>query len=110
MLGILFLYYIGKQFYDLAIKHEKNKWLFAILSIIVYYASSFVGGVIVAILGQTVFHYSVDDMQDIVIGLMALPFAFFCVWLFYYLLKKQWEKETLFNDENILDSDIYINK
>lgn len=50
MLGILFIYIVGNQFYALARANEKNKWLFAILGIISFYAGS-----IIFVLGITIF-------------------------------------------------------
>ena len=34
MLGLLLIYFIGKYFYDLAAEFEKNKWLYAILGVV----------------------------------------------------------------------------
>ncbi len=44
MLGLFLLYFIGKIFYQLAEAHNKNKWVFAILGVIAYYAGTFLGG------------------------------------------------------------------
>ena len=44
MLGLLLLYLIGRQFYDLARRHGRNGWGLALLGIAAYYLGIFVAG------------------------------------------------------------------
>ena len=91
MLGLVLIYFIGKHYYNLAGLHEKNKWLFAIIGIVSYYAGTFVTGVVLGIvlLG---FETSVDDLNTVVLALIAFPFGIGLTILVYYLLKKNWQK------------------
>ena len=91
MLGLVLLYFIGKRYYNLAGMHEKNKWLFAIIGIGSYYAGTFISGVILGIvlLG---FETSVDDLNNVVLALIAFPFGIGTTALVYHLLKKNWQK------------------
>ena len=50
MLGILIIYFFGKRFYNLSEEYNQNKWLYAILSAVVYYAGTFMGGIVLGLL------------------------------------------------------------
>ena len=110
MLGILLIYFIGKYFYDLALASSKTKtmqWVFAVLGVVVYYAGSFVGGIIIAIFGYATELYDVENMHDLLISVLALPFGVLACWGFYMILKKNWkpsERETFIKDDDILDA------
>ena len=95
MLGILLIYFIGKHFYDLAIKFNKSKWGFAILGVISYYAGTFIGGIIIVLIYEYGMSKSIDTMNDFVLSLIALPFGILACWLFHYLLKNTWTKSQL---------------
>lgn len=86
MLGIIFLYFIGKYFYTLAEKFDKNKWLYAILGVIVYYVGTFIGGVVLGIL-DGLLDIGFDWDNSLVLGLIALPFGIATAYLFHYILK-----------------------
>lgn len=106
MLGLLILYYIAKPFYKLAEEHSKNKWLFAISSIAIYYLGAFIGGIIIAIVSELVFKYPVDNIEDILLSIMAMPLGILSVWLVYKFLVKKWENTDQFTDSDILDENI----
>ncbi len=90
MLGILLIYFIWKNFADLAVQYDKSKWGFGILGIVVYYAGTAFGGVILGFLTPELFEDNTGN--SLLLGIIALPFGlFFCV-IFYYLLKKTWKK------------------
>ena len=91
MLGIVFLYFIGKYFYKLAEEYNKNKWLFAILGVVVYYAGIFLGGIILGLL-DVLIGFNFDWDNNLALGLIAIPFGMGSAYLFYYILKKQWKK------------------
>ena len=109
MIGLLLLYYIGKLFYDLAQTHDKNKWLFAILSIVIYYAGLFIGGILVAIISQICFNYNSQNLNSMLIGIMALPVGILFVWLFHKFLIKKWSNRDYYEQSDILDENITIN-
>ncbi|AFM05122.1 hypothetical protein Fleli_2769 [Bernardetia litoralis DSM 6794] len=111
MLGFVFMYFIGKYFYVLAEKAEKTKsmmWLFAILGVISYYGGTFMGGIIIGVFA-VLFDINIEYYPDFAVTLMAVPFGFLLCGGFYLILKNVWrkkEKETLINDEDILDANL----
>jgi len=102
MLGIVFLYFIGKYFYKLAEEFNKNKWLFAILGIAIYYFGTFVGGIVLGILDEFV-GIGFDWDNNLALGIIALPFGLAAAYLFYFLLKKQWQKSIVIVEDEIHD-------
>ncbi len=100
MLGLLFIYFIGKYFYKLAEEYKQNKWLFAILSIVVYYAGTAIVGAIIGIL-SLIFGFHVDWNDELLMVLIALPSGFGSCWLFYYLLKRNWQGKVQIETESI---------
>lgn len=106
MLGIFLLYYIAKPFYTLAENHQKGKWLYAILAILAYYLGTFVAGILIALISELGFHYSIDNYNNYVLGLMAMPLGILFAWAFYKFLVRKWEKNNEFTDAGILDENI----
>ena len=105
MLGLLLLYFIGRYFYDLAAKHEKNQWLFAFAGIAAYYVGTFIGGVILVIVIELFEITNLDEIDERALGFMALPFGILACWGLYVFLKKQWGKQPLKPDFNVLDDE-----
>lgn len=96
MLGLFLLYFIGKAYYDLAEKHTKKKWLHAFLGIAAYYLGTMIGGVIIVIFyGLLESEQAIDEMNDIVLSLLSVPFGVLSCWFFYYILKRKWEDDSL---------------
>ncbi|MEL6625575.1 MAG: hypothetical protein AAFS00_00845 [Bacteroidota bacterium] len=94
MLGILLIYFIGKYFFDLAEDHDKSRWGFAILGIVVYYVGTFLGGIILGVVFLIFDWGNIEEWNDIVLSLMAMPFGIgSCVGL-YFILKSIWEKKA----------------
>lgn len=102
MLGLLFLYFIGKYFYRLAEEFNKNKWFFAILGIIVYYVGTFIGGALLGILDGLI-GFGFDWDNNLALGLIALPFGIAAAYLLHFLLRKQWEKSFVVIEDEIKD-------
>ena len=99
MFGILFIYFIGKYFYELAVKFNRNKWLFAILGVVVYYAGSAIGGIIIGI-AAVLLGFDIENANTTALGLLTIPFGIATDYLFYYLLRKNWERNAfLIKDE-----------
>lgn len=102
MLGLFLIYFIGKKFYELAGEHGRSEWGFAILGVISYYVGTFIGGIVIVIALELWGSSSIDSIDDIALGFMALPFGILsCVGL-YHLLKRIWSKSPTF-DPNIID-------
>lgn len=102
MIGILFLYFIGKYFYKLADEFNKNKWLIAILGIVVYYVGTFIGGALLGIM-DGLMDIGFDWDNNLALGLIALPFGIAAAYLFHFLLRKQWEKSFVVIEDEIQD-------
>ena len=104
MLGLVLLYFVGKAFYDLAGLNNKGQWLYAILGVGSYYAGLIIGGVLIAI-GYELFIGSVDEVNDTLLSIFALPLGVLACWGFYRLLKNRWEKEQAIADsaDEVLD-------
>lgn len=102
MLGLFLLYFIGKNFYNLAADHGRSEWGFAILGVVAYYVGTFIGGIVLVIAFELLSSTSIESMSDMAIGFMALPFGILsCVGL-HYLLKGIWTKKPGF-DPSIID-------
>jgi hypothetical protein len=106
MLGLLLIYFIGKYFYDLAQNNNKNAWLFAVLGIVVYYAGTFVAGILIALFYSLVLEGDIDNVNDMLLGIIALPFGLLTSWLFYRFLEKSWSTEKTSSSIDVLDQDL----
>lgn len=104
--GLFLLYFIAKAYYKLAEEHSKNKWFFAITSIVIYYLGAFIAGIIIAIVSELIFKYPVDNIEDILLSIMAMPLGILSVWLLYKFLEKKWKNTNQFTDSDILDENI----
>lgn len=91
MLGIILIIFIGKHFFKLAESYNKNKWLYAILGIVSYYAGSAIGGIIIGLLSE-LFGWYLDFDNNLILIAIAIPFGLGTVALFHYLLKKNFEQ------------------
>jgi len=106
MLGLFLIYFIGKSFYQLAHDYDKSRWGFAILGIVSYYAGTFIGGMILAIIGLIANSNFVETMPHIVLSLIAVPFGLLFCWGFYKILENQWDKPSKSINNDSLDSNI----
>lgn len=104
MVGLILLYFIGKYFYDLAIKHNKHKWGYAILGIAAYYAGAIVLGAMLFIILELGEWADVDAIDENAAGLIAMPFGLLTCWVLYALLKRNWSKRSAKLSEDILDA------
>jgi len=107
MVGLILLYFVGKAFYELAGRHNKGQWLFAILGVGTYYAGLFVGGMLVAI-GYELFIGSVEEVNDTLLGLLGLPVGVLACWGFFRILKSRWETKETFSGSSseVLDANL----
>ena len=64
MLGIVLIYWLGKYFYQLAEKYNQNKWLYAILGIVVYYVSQLFFGFVLGILSGFIYYAQALSLLD----------------------------------------------
>ncbi len=105
MLGILLIYFIGKRFYDLAQVNKKSEWGYAIFGVLSYYLSALLGGVILAVGSEVIGYMSIDEMDDTVLGLIAVPFGILGCWATYKLLEKIWAARSSNGNSEILDNE-----
>ena len=105
MLGLLLIYFIGKWHADLAFKHDRKKWVFAILGIAVYYAGTLIYGVVLGfILAANGRLDMLEGTNEILWSLSAIPFGAGFTVILYYSLKRNWERNPKeVNTPDLLD-------
>lgn len=103
MLEILFIYFVGKKFYDLAELYNKNKWLFVVLSVLMYYGCIFLWLIVFSIIMEII-GYSVAEWSDLAFTLIGLVLSILTVFGFYKLMERKWSNDV--TDASILDDDI----
>ncbi len=104
MFGIIFIYFIGKYFYDLAIRFDKKKWTYAILGVISYYGGSFLSLIIITIIFELSNPGYLDTMDDRVFSLFGIPFGLITCVILHKILKKKWSSKPNKSRIDILDS------
>lgn len=92
MLGLILIYFIGKQFYKLAEEFKKSKWGFAILGVVSYYAGTFIAGMAIGIYYELWGTGSIDNLSDIELSLLALPMGLLTTVGLYFFLRWYWRK------------------
>tara|TARA_R100000951_G_scaffold80583_1_gene68380 strand:- start:30 stop:332 length:303 start_codon:yes stop_codon:yes gene_type:complete len=99
MLGLIFIYFVGRAFYRLAEEHQKSKWLWAVLGVVFYYTFGFIIGIIVALVN---FNWAIQN--EIVLSFIGIGVGIGGTIIIYHLLKRHWEnKPTPTTDIEILD-------
>jgi hypothetical protein len=106
MIGLFLIFFIGKAFYELADVHKKNKWGFAILGVVSYYAGEFLLGIVMGII--MVSESSEIDLSSIGVRLGGVAIGILTCTITYQILKRQWSKvETKSDiDNDVLDGDL----
>lgn len=90
MIGLIFIYIIGKQFYRLAEKYEKNNWGFAILGIVTYYAGTYIVAIAFYLLAYILESEAMSDLPALAIRLLVVPFGLLACWILYQNLEHSW--------------------
>jgi hypothetical protein len=107
ILGLFFLYYIGKSFYELARLHQRSAWGFAILGVGSYYLGTILGALLIAVFVELVTDSSIDDIPDMALNVMSIPFGAALCWGTYRFLKKAWSKvSTVPDHDDVLDGSL----
>lgn len=113
MIGLILIYFVGKAFYDLANEFNRNKWLYAILGVIVYYVPAPFVGVGYAIYAGDEFEEtgSFGSSSQLALTLISIPLGLIACYVFYRILKNRWSKEDNNNEQDptILDADLMNN-
>ena len=97
MIGIILIYFIWKRFADLAFKYNHKKWIYGLLGVIVYYAGSLLGGLILGLL-SVIINFVIDWENNLLMSIIALPFGLATCYGTYYFLEKKWKKEVVVMD------------
>ncbi|MDY2587956.1 hypothetical protein [Winogradskyella aquimaris] len=98
MLGLILLYWIGKYFFKLAEEYNKNKWGFAILGVVTYYAGIIIFSFIFGIVIELTSPGAIDNINETLLGLMMLPFGILSCYVLYKYLEKTWKKNLPVNE------------
>jgi hypothetical protein len=105
MLGIIFIYYIGKAFYDLAGIYNRHKWGYAIGGLAVYYGSQLAIGMAVGAWYLSK-NQDIEKIDNLGISLIGVLIAGLITWGFYkylqHVLSKE-EYEDRYIDQNQID-------
>lgn len=104
MLALVIIYFIGKWFYKLAEKHQRNKWLFAILGVVVYYAMTILGAIAILLILVELGNDEILDTPDAVAGLLGIPVGLLSMWGFHVILRKNWEGNPKNSQSELLDN------
>ncbi|MDO6596914.1 hypothetical protein Q4512_08295 [Oceanihabitans sp. 2_MG-2023] len=102
MLGLVLLYWIGKYFYKLAEEFNKNKWGFAILGIVVYYAGIIIFSLIIGVSVELISPGFLDTFNETLLSFLMLPFGILSCYLLYKYLEKIWKK-NIPNTNHLID-------
>lgn len=96
MIGLILIYFIGRQFYFLAQDHRNNRWLFAILGIGSYYMGTMIFTFTIALLANYFeFFFDLMHKTQFVQGLMSMPMGLLCCWIFFHMLRSSWQKRKI---------------
>jgi hypothetical protein len=109
MLALILIFFVGKYFYDLAGRYDRNKWGYAILGVITYYAGTFLIGIIIGVLGEFGVINDVESIPTIVLTIVAIPAGALSSYLLYRYLENRWDKPTYEPPSDVLDSDLINN-
>ncbi|MFT5724919.1 MAG: hypothetical protein ACI9JN_002042 [Bacteroidia bacterium] len=109
MIGLLLLYFVGKQFYDLAKEHGRHKWGYATLGVLSHYGGLFFGALVIIMLYDTYSVTGVNEGNETLLGLSGVPIGILTCVLLYKYLSKKLNNKAIFYQEDVLD-DIGINE
>ena len=109
MLGFILLYFLARPFFTLAEKHERSKWGYAILSVVVFYAGTSAFGLLFGFGLEMNSPGALDEMNENVIGLICMPAGLAALYFLYEYLKRTWShagRPTRGRDD-IIDDDLW---
>ncbi|MDZ7934701.1 MAG: hypothetical protein U5M51_07020 [Emticicia sp.] len=99
MLGIILIYWIGRKFYDLATRHDKSQWGWAIAGVAIYYLAQFVFAII--------FYGAAPEMaanNEMLLNILGIVVGGIIWYAALNYLEKKWEAESYDNDESLVTS------
>ena len=95
MIGIVFIYFVGKKFYTLAEEKHKKKWLYAILGVLSYYFGLAIGGVLVGISIEFFYPNTIDTYNELALSALCIPFGLLACFGLYWIFKNAWQGDEI---------------
>lgn len=92
MLTFIILILVGRSFFNLAKKNNKNPVRFIILGIVSYYFTTFIVDFVVA--------FALADFYTDWIGYVSIPFGLLAAWITYSILKSTLEPKQARREKN----------
>ena len=85
MFGLILIFFVGKYYYELAQDYYKNRWVYGIFGILMYYLGTALGGLTIGFLDYAL-NLNVDFSQFnlIIIGLLFGTGLAAAVYFFLY--------------------------
>ena len=94
MIGLIVLILIGRSYYQLAKKYDKNGFLMILAGIATYYGSAFAFGIILGLVDAIFGTNFIDGTSDVLLGLLGLPVGILGCWLVYRAIEKSWSRSA----------------
>jgi len=90
---MLLLYFVWKYYKELAEKYNRESyWPYVIGGAVTYYAGTFIGGILIGLIALAA-DIDIEDTNDRLLGLMALPVGILFSYLLYKYIEKKWKAE-----------------
>lgn len=104
MIEIAIVVLMGRYYYKLAEKFDKNKWLYTILGIVTFYGTILLTGFVYAVYFFSQNPYaSEEDLNTLMITFIGIVIGGFTSYLLYFLLERNWKKNDQREPTNIDD-------
>jgi len=104
MIGLLLMFFIAGAYSELAFEYNKSRWGYGILGVLMYYLGTFIGGLIIGIIGVILGANITDESSRIAFTLLCVPFGLLACWGCYKILGNYWEnKIRIENKDNELN-------
>lgn len=100
MIQLVIILGIGYRFYELAAKNQRNKWLFGILSAILFFAMQFIFEFILAVI---LLGLAANQISAVAVALIGMGLALVITYVIYNRIKQKWEAENRLDEGEILD-------
>ena len=107
MFSLVLVYFVAKSFYELAEKHGKSDWGFAIVGVVSYYAGIFLGGMIIALIQEAISPGTLGSEDSMWVNILAVPLGILSCYGAYVMLKRSWSKPREIGRQT-LDSDLIV--
>ena len=100
MLGIFLIYWVGKKYYDLAIKHNRSKWGYTFLGIGIYYFAQIIFSISLYFIFPEKME-NIDYQTENKFGYLAITVGVLVWYVLYLYLKKRLGKVEITLEDDI---------